>query len=234
MKMILFFILGFILMAGLPQAAMAAADQTGSSASGISRPAQSYFPGDVVHVVVSAPIDTDSVSALMPDGQELSMIYDRRNKIWHNFWQVPVGFRKGTYTAKLNAVDIEGRNFEGETSPIFVDEPTLPVVMQFTASEEVKPAPVAAPPAVAKPKETVRAATPPVKAKRKVAAQPKEDFNVKRLRYITLAKNYVANQEYEKAKVQLEALLKIDPENKEVKVMLNRIEAIIKAKETTL
>lgn len=233
MRKLLFFILGFILMAGLPRAAMAAPDQTGSSSSGISR-TQSYFPGDVVHIVVSAPIDTDSVTAVMPDGQEINLIFDRRNKNWHNYWQVPVGFRKGTYTARLSAVDIEGRSFAGETSPIFVDEPTLPVVMRFAASEEVKPVPVAAPPPVVQPKEAVKIAKPAVKPKKKIAAKPKEDLNVLRLRYITLAKNYVTNQEYEKAKTQLEALLKIDPENKEVKLMLNRIEAIIKAKETTL
>ncbi len=234
MKMLLYLILGFILVAGLPQAAMAAADQTGSSSSGISKPAQTYFPGDTVHIIVSAPIDTDSVTAVMPDGQELNMIYDRRNKIWHNYWQVPIGFRKGTYTAKLSAVDVEGRSFEGETSPIFVAEPTLPVVLRFASSEEVKPVSVAAPPSVAKTKETVKVAKRPVKSKRKIAAQPEEDFDAARLRYITLAKNYMAKQEYEKAKVQLEALLKIDPENREVKAMLNRLEAIIKASKTNL
>lgn len=243
MKMLLYVVLGFILAAGLSQAAVAA-DQTGSSSSGTSR-AQAYFPGDTVHVIVSAPIDTDSVTAVMPDGQELNMIYDRRNKVWHNYWQVPMGFRKGTYTAKLTAVDVEGKSFEGETAPIFVNEPTLPVVMQFASSAEVKPAQAAAPapfsrpkeaaqPTVSRPKAAVKVAKKPAKTKTKIAAQAKEDFDVARLRYITLAKDYMEKQEYEKAKAQLESLLKIDPENMEVRLMLSRIEAIIKARKTTL
>ena len=212
--------------------AMAATDQKSSSSSAISKPSQIYFPGDVVHIVVEAPVDTDSVSAVMPDSQELSMVFDRRAKIWHNYWQVPMGFKKGVYTAKLTAVDVEGRNFKGETAPIFVDEPTLPVVMRFAPSEEVRPAPVAAR-AKVKPKEEIKIAKKPsVKAKKRIAVLPKEDFNTARMRYITSARDFLAKQEYEKAKVQLEALLDIDPGNTEVKLMLSRIESIIKARKT--
>lgn len=222
MKKFSFVILGFILAAALSpapagrQAGQAlAADQAGQSPPAVVKRGQVYFPGDTVHIVVEAPMDTDSVSAVMPDGQELSMFLDRRTKVWHNYWQVPVNFKKGTYTAKLTAVDVEGRNFEGETAPIFVEEPTMPVVMRFAPSGKVKPAAAAPAPAAARAK-----------------FKSKEEFNVARMRYILLAKDFMAKQEYEKAKAQLEALLEIDPGNAEVKLMLSRIEVLIKARKT--
>jgi hypothetical protein len=219
MRKLLFAALGLILAACLSQAGQAAVSH------------QVYFPGDVVHIVVEAPVNTDSVSAVMPDGQELNMIFDRRNQVWHNYWQVPMSFKKGTYTAKLSALDVEGKSFEGESAPILVDEPTIPVIMRFTSSGEVRPAPAAVAPVPAAPAPVaVRAKAKP--REKRIVAQPKEDFNVARIRYITSARDFVAKQEYEKAVIQLQALLKIDPGNKEVKLMLARIESIIKARKT--
>jgi hypothetical protein len=232
MRMLLLAILSFVLAAGPLQGGAFGAGPANAGAQPISK-TQAYFPGDVVHIIVAAPVDTDGVTAVMPDGQELNLIFDKRKSVWHNYWQVPIGFRKGSYTAKLIAMDVEGNQFEGESSPIFVEEPTLPVILRFAGSEEAKPTPVAAPP-TEKPKEAARAVKPAVKPKKKIAVQSKEDFNVARLKYITLAKDYLQKKEYEKAKAQLEALLKIDPDNREVKLMISRIDAIIKARKTNL
>lgn len=267
-KMPLVFIAAIIFAAALLQPFVAFA-QTGSNVYMTGKPSQAYYPGDVVHVVVEAPVDTDSVTAVMPDGQELNMVYDRRNKVWHNYWQVPMYFKKGTYVAKLTATDVEGKNFEGETSSIIVAEPTMPVIMRFVSSEEaaqkpaavqpappapavapapakpapaaikpapapVKPAPVAAKPAPvpAKPARVVpKAPVQRSKTKTSISVTPKLDINIIRLRYIVAARNYVAKQDYVNARTRLNALLKIDPENSEIKQMLTRIETVIKTRQ---
>jgi hypothetical protein len=235
--------------------AVAVADDTNQTPNPTMRPNQIYLPGDVVHIVVEAPIDTSSVTATMPDDQELQMIYDQRTKVWHNYWQVPMSFKKGTYTATLVAMDVEGRTFTGKSAPIFIDEPTMPLVMRFAPAPAAAPvaaaptratsapAPVAAVPsrrATSAPvavaaetrvatKASTRTAKAPVKSV-KTAAAPKEDINVTRMRYMTLARDFMAQQKYEEAKKQLEALLKIDPQNKEIVIMISRLDAIIKAK----
>ena len=251
---VLFIIAAVIFAAVILQPLFSFAQDTSNSYMA-DKPGQVYYPGDVVHVVVEAPIDTDNVTAIMPDGQELIMVYDRRNKIWHNYWQVPMYFKRGTYVAKLTATDVEGKTFKGETSSIVVAEPTMPVVMQFASSPEAPaipatPAPIVqkpvAPPAVApapthpavkqavvtvKPKaKPVKTVKKRAKSRVKPTAAPKEDINILRMRYITSARNYLSKQDYENAKAQLVALLKIDPENTEVKLMLDRISAVIKAK----
>lgn len=49
-------------------------------------------------------------------------------------------------------------------------------------------------------------------------------------RLIVAARSYMAKFEYEKAKSELKALLKIEPDNREIKTIVNRLEAVIRAK----
>ena len=57
--------------------------------------ARVYLPGDFVHVIVEAPVDTTQITALMPDGNAISLIQGRRTNIWRGIWQVPISFKKG-------------------------------------------------------------------------------------------------------------------------------------------
>ena len=86
---------------------------------------QEYLPGDFVHVVVEAPLDTAQISAVMPDGKSIELVQERGTNVWHGLWQVPVNFKKGTYTSELRAVDLEGELFSGRTGTFVVGEIAL-------------------------------------------------------------------------------------------------------------
>ncbi|MBI5699820.1 response regulator [Candidatus Saganbacteria bacterium] len=78
-------------------------------------PARTYLPGDFVQVIVEAPVDTAQITALMPDGTVIGLVQQRRTNVWRGIWQVPINFKAGDYAAKLQAVDLEGNIFEGQT-----------------------------------------------------------------------------------------------------------------------
>ena len=61
----------------------------------------------------------------------------------------------------------------------------------------------------------------------------KEDLNIARLNLITKARAYIIAHDYEKAKEQLLVLLKLSPDDANVKLMLKRVEAIIKSGQET-
>jgi hypothetical protein len=86
---------------------------------------KSYLPGDLVHMVIGAPADVVAVTAVMPDGQKVKLDFERRTHIWHGYWEVPYGFKKGTYYATLTARDVEGKSFVGKTLYFYVGEPAL-------------------------------------------------------------------------------------------------------------
>jgi hypothetical protein len=246
-----------------------AAQQTGNfGISEAGAPAKKYFPGDIIHLVVQAPLDTDHLSALMPDNRTIKFTYDPPTNLWHGYWEVPASFKKGTYAANLVAVDFEGNSFEGATTAFFIGEPAVHMAnlspseeaklkeqqakklatealllaeesqqklnqaqamlkgQEYVAAETktaVKPAIAAAP----KPKQ-VAAKPKQVAAKPKqVAAKPAE--NLTRLALITKARAYIIDHNYEKAKEQLLVLLELRPDDANIKLMLDRIEAIIKS-----
>jgi hypothetical protein len=206
-----------------------------------------YLPGDVVHLVINAPLDTARVTAIAPDGKTIEMAYDKEAKAWDGYWEIPLGFKKGVYSATLKALDVENRKFEGKTAAFYVGEPVLPLVLKL---EDTERAEVAAPPAarkaeVKKPEpakeiaaeeekgEEEKPAAMVTPVKRAIAARPrpKENINVTRLRLMSAARKFLAENDYKRAEGQLRALLKIDPDNSDIKQMLGRIEAVIKAKE---
>lgn len=86
---------------------------------------KSYLPGDLVHIVVGAPADVVEITAVMPDEQKLKLDFERRTHVWHGYWEIPYGFKKGTYSATLTAVDVEGKSFTGKTVYFYVGEPAL-------------------------------------------------------------------------------------------------------------
>lgn len=243
-----------------------------------------YLPGDIVHIVIEAPLDTSQVKAVMPDGDEITLNYDGRSNLWHGYWEVPSSFKKGIYQANLRATDVEGGHFEGISTAFYIGEPVLALMMRITATSEapagrlsekeriarqraVESARLAkeetrkkamtekmieetagaqteaevAPPARPEVKTVIKRAI--IKRKIiKVAVRPKprrmarrtaakEDFNVTKARLVVAARSYMAQFEYKKAMSELKALLKIEPDNKEVRVILKRLEAVIRAKE---
>lgn len=97
--------------------------------------ARSYLPGDFVHVVVEAPVDTAQITATMPDGTTASLIQDRRTNVWRGIWQVPVDFKKGTYSASLTAVDVQGNVFNGQTDSFDIGELALITLVGKPTSE---------------------------------------------------------------------------------------------------
>lgn len=99
--------------------------------------ARTYLPGDFVHIVVDAPADTSQISATMPDGATLSLIQDRRTNVWRGIWQVPIDFKKGTYSVKLSAVDVQGNVFEGQTDTFSVGELALITLVGKPTKEAV-------------------------------------------------------------------------------------------------
>jgi|GEM_PF-961088 len=102
-----------------------------------------YYPGDFVHVIVDAPIDTAQITATMPDGSTISLIEERRSTIWRGIWQVPLNFKKGSFTAKLSAVDVDGNIFEGQSAPFVIKELAI-VTLVGLPTKEAAPAPAPA------------------------------------------------------------------------------------------
>jgi hypothetical protein len=84
-----------------------------------------YFPGDFVHIVVEAPPDTAAIGSLMPNNDRIELVHDRRANVWYGLWQVPIDFPSGTYTAVLEAKDMQGETFSGETAPFIIGELTM-------------------------------------------------------------------------------------------------------------
>lgn len=97
-----------------------------------------YFPGDYVHILVSAPLDTAKITGVMPNGDMIELVHDRRAKVWSGLWQVPIGFKAGSYTAELQASDIEGNKYTGETSPFIVGELTMITMIEKPVSPEAE------------------------------------------------------------------------------------------------
>jgi hypothetical protein len=202
-----------------------------------------YLPGDVVHLVINAPLDTARVTAVAPDGKTIEMAYDKEAKAWDGYWEIPLGFKKGIYNATLKALDVENRKFEGKTASFYVGEPVLPLVLKLENTEQAE---VVAPPAARRAEasrpepekeiaveEVEQPAAMAAPAKRAVAVRPrpKENINATRLRLMSAARKFLAENDYKRAEGQLRALLKIDPDNSDIKQMLSRIEAVIRAKE---
>src|SRR3989338_1360272 len=198
-----------------------------------------YLPGDVVHVVVGAPIDTTQVIAAMPDGERIKLSFERRTYTWHSHWEIPYGFKKGTYHAKLTATDIEGKIFEGETQPFYVGELALVTLIGLGPTTEVElteklvkiptaEASVLKEPVVGSKVEPGKKVVP----LKKSVAKPKGPVSL--VHFLPVVRQYIAGQEYEKARAQLLAIFRTYPDSMEIKTMLSRLDMVIKAKKRKL
>jgi CheY-like chemotaxis protein len=94
-----------------------------------------YLPGDFVQLVVDSPADTAQISATMPDNTIINLVHERRSTLWRGIWEIPVDFRQGTFTAKLQAVDLEGNLFAGE-SDTFTIMPLSMIMLVGKGSKE--------------------------------------------------------------------------------------------------
>ncbi|MBN3032613.1 MAG: hypothetical protein JW873_00775 [Candidatus Saganbacteria bacterium] len=236
-----------------------------------------YLPGDIVHILIDAPIDTASITAVMPDGSSVQLGYDARSNLWHGYWEIPPGFKKGQYRARLIASDVAGNTFEGKSSAFLIAEPVLALMTRIFTGEaplplarrapgkleaapeltaEAVPAarlPVRETKPLAQPAaEEVEAPARPVVKKVKPAAKPaaraparkpeprkqivsvvtKADSSLNKAELAMAVRSAMSRAEYEKARSQLQALLRIDPNNREAKTILNRLEVVIRAKGT--
>lgn len=205
-----------------------------------------YLPGDIVHLVVGAPPDTVQIIAEVPDGTRINMDFERRTYSWYAHWEIPYGFKKGSYHAKLIATDVTGTVFTGDTNTFYVGEPALVTLIRLGETKEAKPERPLAREKVelkAKPEPVKKAAPPPAKKKKPVYRPPlkaklkketpatKEDKNLARMRLLMTARENIDKRQYKEAKGQLKALLSIDPKNNEIRSMLYRIDVVIKTKE---
>lgn len=200
-----------------------------------------YFPGDVVHIIVEAPIDTTRVIAAMPDKQRVEMSFDRQANVWHGYWEVPAGFEKGAYYSELIAEDIEGKIFKGKTTEFYVGEPAMALILRVKVTEEalyeerIKELAAEAEILEREARAKARQVEMLTRKLKKLVVQPevkpKKNEIAKRLSLMLAARDYVAKQQYEEAKAQLKALLKMDPDNLEIKLMLSRLHLVMKAKE---
>ncbi|MFA4967746.1 MAG: hypothetical protein WC624_05970, partial [Candidatus Margulisiibacteriota bacterium] len=49
-------------------------------------PSRTYLPGDLVHIVVGSPANVVKVVAEMPNGERVTLDFERRTHIWHGLW----------------------------------------------------------------------------------------------------------------------------------------------------
>lgn len=222
---------GLLLCCLLPLSAGAEAPDNGGIST-VTFSVLKYFPGDVVHLVVDVPPDVVSVTATMPDGEQLNLGFSLRSRVWHNYWEVPAGFKKGGYTAKLRAVDVAGRVFEGESDLFYIGEPSLPMIMKLATTKEVRTyqpevaeRKVERKPSAQKPQLAKSKPKPAKKARvRRPVASPS------RMRLMVEAREQLFRQDYGKLQNRLDALLKIDPGNNEIRTMRNKAAKGIKIK----
>ena len=196
-------------------------------------------------MVGGGPVDVNQITAVTPDNTKIKLEFERRTRTWHGYWEIPYGFKKGTYYATLIAANIEGKTFEGQTKGFYIAEPNLVTMIgieytrEVEVKEEIKEPPATAPieqavqapagrPSVParKLKKAARAARAVIK---KTEAQKREEAMVK-ARLIASARFYLKNQEYRKANMSLKSLLKMEPGNKDIRAVVNRIEELQKAK----
>lgn len=230
-----------------------------------------YLPGDFIHVIIEAPFDIQQIVADMPDNTQVNLVHERQTNVWHGLWQVPIGFKKGTYYAKLTAVDLEGNTFEQQTNAFFIGELTFITlikkqstsesalqgelakkesiearILALEAEEKAKHAQemlgIGVESPVEKPVQPVKvvkkeivAKVPQIKKQKKkkpkiAAMKEKEGQRLKQARLATVARFYIEKLDYRKAEGQVKELLKIDPKNESMNLMLNRIQKIRKAK----
>ena len=137
---------------------------------------------------------------------------------------------------------MEGKTFEGETSPFYIGEPALVTLIgleslkesgrrvERTSEAEVKEEEAEEEEIVAeKPSPVPKKEVKPVRIV-KPRRRPRPISLVK-ARLITAARSYLATQEYQKTKSTLRALLIMEPKSGEIKTLLDRIDTIIKARE---
>jgi hypothetical protein len=242
----------FLGLTGVWLLAVALSAQPADQLSASDRALREYLPGDIVHILIEAPLDTAKIGAVMPDGSEIQLGFDARSNLWHGYWEIPPGFKKGLYRARLIATDVGGYSFEGKTSAFRVTEPVLALLTRISSGEngeaprlahsrravfdlavtpEVVPA---ARPVVARPKAKIapvrRAALKAVRPKKMISVVTKGDSASKKAQLVAAVRAAMSQSDYETARRQLKALLKTDPKNKEMRTILNRLEVVVRAK----
>lgn len=139
-KLIRYFVLSLIVLSPLIPLAVLAEGSIAANQAQVN--AREYLPGDFVHVIVDAPTDTAQITATMPDGTDVSLVQQRVSGLWRGIWQVPVNFTKGTYFAKLMAVDVLGNVFAGESDVFSVGELSMISLIGKGSPEVIVKAPL--------------------------------------------------------------------------------------------
>lgn len=230
---------------------VASAQETGVVAK---RESKKYFPGDFVHIIVTAPQDTVKITSILPSNDRVELVHDRRTNIWNGLWQVPIGFKPGSYTAVLEGKDMEGNTFSGYTAPFVIGEMAIIAKIIKAPSPEVEPreersrrleliaAQLAdqahraisskkAKPSLAIKKKTAARLKPRTKSKRininLVEVENEKMLNVTEVKLVTITRYYLGKMAWDKVQTSLEYLTRLDPKNKEYRQMLHRVRTVI-------
>lgn len=200
--------------------ALAVPGQTDFKIPRVRMIAKEYLPGDFVHVMVEAPLDTVQINVVMPDSKIINMVQDRGTNIWHGLWQVPVNFKSGRYTATINAVDVEGEVFSGRTDTFVVGQLALITLTRKGTLEAVKEKPFAQ--VITKEKKIVAPTSLPPSALKPRAKAKLVEQN------LIAGKSRIAEGKFSEAQAYLRVALYLAPENKEASGYLAKSEEKIR------
>lgn len=199
--------------------------------------AKEYFPGDFIHIIVDAPVDTAQITALMPDSSIINLVQERRGYVWRGIWQVPVQLRPGSYSSKLTAIDVSGNIFEGQTDTYVVKQLAL-ITLVGVATKETRPA-LAEKITIEPIKEKPGAEQDLIKLIQKLTSQPApgpvpvlkpSEKSLLIERNLTEGKNRLESEKFAEAANYFRIVLYLDPSHKEAGSYL--AESLLKAKES--
>ncbi|MFA4967750.1 MAG: hypothetical protein WC624_05990, partial [Candidatus Margulisiibacteriota bacterium] len=159
----------------------------------------------------------------------------------------------GSYTAVLEAKDMEGNTFSGETVSFIIGEMTMIAMLKKAASPEaetreeqsrrleIRTAQLAEKAKSAVLPEEVK---PPLPVKKKTVARIKPGKKLKKINFVevgkdkvlnatevklvTIARYYMGKMDFDKVQTSLQYLTRLDPSNKEYRKMLQRVQTVIK------
>ena len=105
------------------------------SFAGEQVPEKKYSRGDVVSILVQAPLDVKNVVAVMPNGDNIPLVHDVKAAAWHGVWRIPSNFPEGSFRARIFATDYEGLGISS-SSEVFLVEASPPALEKSNESGE--------------------------------------------------------------------------------------------------
>jgi hypothetical protein len=132
-----------------------------------------YFQGDIIPVIVEAPYDIETIVAVMPNGDQVKLLYDEKADAWYGIWKVPKGTKDGLFRARIIATDFEGVKITSTSTPFFLGRSTASTPEVPAVAKEVAPAETVKQPQVEVKKEAEVQTAPNVVDELKLKAEAK-------------------------------------------------------------